>query len=119
MPPLEDKSYYNTSKFEICLAKSCIDFHNVHRNCIKTVINGDGTQFKADTRLVMHFQQYKLCDKEGWISEIRNQKDFCLYLPWEISCLSFKLINESASFTQSTNGITLVESVIGCDWLLV
>ena len=54
-----------------------------------------------------------------WISEIPNLKEFFLYVPWEISCLSFKLTNESASFTQSANGSTLVESVTGCDWLLV
>ena len=54
-----------------------------------------------------------------WIIEIPNLKEFFLYVPWELSCFSFKLTNESASFTQSANSNTPSETLSSCDWLIV
>ena len=54
-----------------------------------------------------------------WIIEIPNLKEFFLYVPWELSCFSFKLTNESASFTQSANSNTLSDTLLSCDWLIV
>ena len=67
LPPSSDKSYYNTSKFEISLAQSCIKFHSVHKDSIKTVVNGDGSQYKADIRLVM---VYAITSLEVWYGTV-------------------------------------------------
>ena len=54
-----------------------------------------------------------------WINEIPNLKEFFLYVRWELSSFSFKLTNESASFTQSANSNTTSETLSSCDWLIV